>query len=107
MTVIELQRDCLLDDSVMNEFKECHPKQIIDLELTIPVWKIEYRYRTNRGNDKEAVKYLFRHHADWDIAERDFHLYIDRFNEEHPERMLSNVKILDAYYLGKVYLKLE
>lgn len=107
MTVIELQRDCLLDDSVMNEFKECHPKQIIDSDIAIPVWKIEYRYITNRGNEKSAVKYLLRHHADWDITGRDFHLYIDRFNEEHPERMLSNVKILDSYYLGKVYLKLE
>lgn len=107
MTIKEFQRNCLIDDPMMDEFKECHPKQIIDSELTIPVWKFEYTYTTNRGNEKRAVKYLLRHHADWDIAERDFLKYIEEFNEKHPERKLSNVKILDAFYLGKVYLKLE
>lgn len=107
MTVSELQRKCLIDDSVLNEFKECHPKQIIDSEIMIPVWKIKYKYKTNRGNDREAVKYIFRHHADWDITERDFLQYIKDFNEKYPERKISNVKILDMDFLGKAYIKLE
>lgn len=107
MTVSKLQNDCTIDDSAMSEFKECHPKQIISSELIIPVWKVIYSYTTARGNNKEAVKYLLRHHVDYDVVEKDFIQYFDEFNEKYPERKISNVKILDMDFLGKAYIKLE
>ena len=107
MRISELQKVIILEDSDMEEFKICNPKQLISQTLIIPVWKVLYSYTTNRGNYKEATKYLLRHHADYDVVDRDFEMYIKKFNEMHPERKLSNVKILDMDFLGKAYIELE
>lgn len=107
MRISELQKVIIVDDSDMEEFKRCNPKQLISQELIVPVWKVIYSYTTNRGNYKEAIKYLLRHHADYDVVERDFEMYIERFNEMHPERKLSNVKILDMDFFGQAYVEIE
>lgn len=96
-----------MNDSVMTEFKEAHPKQIISTEIPIPVWKVTYKYKTNRNNDKTAIKYLILEENDWDIVDRDFMKHIEEENRKHPERKLSNVAILDTEFLGEVFLQLE
>lgn len=95
------------DPNIMCEFKEAHPKQIISTEIPIPVWKVTYKYKTNRDNDKTAIKYLILEENDWDIVDRDFMGHIEKENKKHPERKLSNVAILDAEFLGEVFLQLE
>ena len=94
MKISELQAVCKYDSSEMDEVKNCHPKQIASEVIPIPTWKIKYKYTTARGNPKEAVKYMFMN-------------YIKELNEKHPERIASNVEILDAVYFGKLYLELE
>ena len=107
MKISELQSVCKYDDSIMEEFKQCHPKQIISEEVSIPIWKVKYSYNTNRGNPKTATKYLFLEESAWDMVENEFMDYIESMNEKHPERKLSNVEILDAEFMGKVYISLE
>ena len=63
-----------MDDSVMTEFKEAHPKQIISTEIPIPVWKVTYKYKTNRNNDKTAIKYLILEELDTKTASSFFEL---------------------------------
>ena len=41
------------------------------------------------------------------MVENEFIDYIESMNEKHPERKLSNVEILDAEFMGKVYISLE
>ena len=91
----------------MEEFKNIHPKQLISEDIPIPVWKIHYSYYTARGNFKEADKYILDNENAWDRIEDIFRKYIEEQNEKHPERKLSNVKILDSDLMGKVYLKFE
>ena len=91
----------------MDEFKNIHPRQLISEEIPIPVWKIHCSYYTARGNPKEADKYILDNEYAWDRIEDIFFNYIEEQNEKHPERKLSNVKILDSCLTGKVYLKLE
>lgn len=91
----------------MEEFKNIHPKQLISEEIPIPVWKIHYSYYTARGNTKEADKYLLDNENAWDRVEDQFMSYIKEQNKKYPDRKLSNVKILDSYLMGKIYLKLE
>lgn len=107
MTISDLQKNCLMNDSVMTEFKEAHPKQIISTEIPIPVWKVTYKYKTNRNNDKTAIKYLILEENDWDIVDRDFMKHIEEENRKHQERKVSNVAILDTEFLGEVFLQLE
>lgn len=105
--MVEFLKNCLYDDSDMEEFKNIHPKQLISELIPIPVWKIRYFYYTARGNPKEADKYILDNENAWDRIEDEFMRYIEEQNEKYPERKLSNVKILDSCLMGKVYLKLE
>lgn len=107
MKTLELQNNCLLVDTELLEFKVCHPKQVISTEIPIPIWRYEYSYKTNRGNSKTAIKYIIREESDWDVVDIEFNNYIKKFNDKNPERKLSNVEILDAEFMGKVYLELE
>lgn len=107
MKISELQIDCSIDCSDLEEFKSCHPKQIISTEIPIPIWRYKYSYKTKRGNSKTAIKYIIRDESDWDVVDIEFNNYIKEFNDKNPERKLSNVEILDVEFMGKVYLELE
>mgnify|MGYP001055247936 CR=1 FL=1 len=107
MKIIDFLKDCQLDNSEMTEFKQIHPKQLISEEIPISIWKIHYSYCTLRENFKKAYKYILDNENAWDRIEDIFMDYIKEFNEKYPERQLLNVKILDSYFMGKIYLKLE
>ena len=107
MKISELQSVCTVDDYIMEELKLCHPKQIINEDIPIPVWKVEYKYNTARGNPKTATKYLFLEESVWDMVDNEFMNYIEHVNEKYPERKLSNVEILEAEFMGKIYIPLE
>lgn len=89
------------------KLKNCHPKQIASEVIPIPTWKIKYKHTIARGNPKEAVKYMFLDKDAWDSVDQEFMNYIKELNEKHPERIASNVEILDAVYFGKLYLEKE
>ena len=105
--IVDFLRDCSINNSDMDEFKNIHPRQLISEEIPIPVWKIHYSYYTARGNPKEADKYILDNEYAWDRIEDIFFDYIEEQNEKYPERRLSNVIIPDSFLMGKVYLKLE
>jgi hypothetical protein len=107
MKITNILSEAKIDDSDLAEVIQCHPRQIISSELEIPVWKIEYSYDTQRGNHREAVKYLFLEDFSWDRVENEFMQHINTINEKYPERKLSNVKILDANFMGKLKVELE
>ena len=96
-----------MNDSVMCEFKEAHPKQIISTEIPVPIWKVDYTYKTSRNNLKTATKYIILKENGWDLVDSIFKEHIEEINRKHPERKLSNVAILDTEFLGEVFLQLE
>ena len=102
-----MQSVCKYDDDIMEEFKQCHPRQIISEEVSILIWKIKYKYDTARGNSKTAIKYILLEESAWDMVDNEFMNHIESINEKYPERKLSNVEILDAEFMGKVYISLE
>lgn len=106
MKILELLNESTINDSKVDEVLHCHPKQIIDGELSIPVWKVNYTYTTARNNKKIAEKYMFLEETAWDLVDQNFKNYIEDFNEKHPERKLSNVEILDTEFLGKLFVPL-
>lgn len=104
--ISDLQKQCKLNDSAMEEFLTCHPKQIIG-DLPVPVWKIAYKYMTQRNNEKTGVKYIIRDSTCWDGVENEFMQHIKDNNEKFPERAISNVEILDVNFIGNAVLELE
>jgi hypothetical protein len=84
-----------------------HPSQWLNNEIKFPIWKIKYSYITNRGNKKEHIKYLIADEQSWDLIDPMFDRWLDDFNDKHPERMLSNVEILDTEFMDEYLLPLE
>lgn len=96
-----------INTNTKEELQEIHPKQWLYKPLPIPIWKIKYSYTTVRGNDKEYCKYIIANETDWDCVEWEFNNWLEEFNNDNPERQLSNVQILDTEFLGEFLLELE
>lgn len=107
LRVTDLLNESCINDSNMDEFKSIHPKQLISLEIPVPIWKIHYSYCTARGNPKKADKYIIDYESAWDRVDNTFMQHIKEQNEKYPERKLSNVEILDSFFMGEVILELE
>lgn len=107
MRKTDLLSMCKVDNMDLLEVLNCHHEQIISDDIRIPVYKILYRYTTQRNNKKESIKYIFVGEESWDIVEPSFYSYIADFNEKNPNRPISNVEILDIDYLGELIFELE
>lgn len=108
MKISEFLSTCRIHDTAMNEVSRIHPKQLISDEIPVPIWKVHYAYETARGNKKETDKYCIDYDYSFDrVTQSTFPDYIKEFNENFPERRLSNVEILDAAFLGEVFIELE
>ena len=87
-------------DNIDFEFPKDFNMKFIEYKMKSNVYKVRYTYKTIRGNPKENYKYLI---ADDAIdAKFKFLEFIEKFNEKHKHRSISNVKILDVELLGTV-----
>ena len=84
MKISEFISACKLENSELQEVLNCHPKQIISDYLRIPVWKVTYKYLTQRGNEN-----------------------IEEFNKKHPERPITNGEILGLSFMGYLNFDLD
>lgn len=96
-----------IDNDIKNELQKAHPKQWLNEVIKIPIWKIKYEYTTVRNNHKIYYKYFIADETDWDLIEPEFNFQLKCFNENNPERKLSNVQILDIKFLGDFSLPIE
>lgn len=79
--------------------KKLHPKQILNMRVTIPMYRVRYQYQTSRGNIRQSEKFFFAlagEHEDL-VFEVEIKLkdWFERENRERPYRAVSNVEILD------------
>lgn len=107
MKISDILSQSKVNDSEMLEVIQCHPRQIASEAIDLPCWKVVYKYETNRGNIKEAVKYFFLPESSWDVIDMEFKKHIEKLNNSHPERKISNVEILECFYLGELVLELD
>lgn len=84
-----------------------YKSKLHDIHLkTIPtvikndIWKVEYKYKTVRGNQKENYRYVIA--KDGTDARVSLLNYIGDFNKKNQHRSLLNVKILDVKYVGQL-----
>lgn len=87
-----------LDFELPSDFNDKSVKQ----DISLNVYKINYSYKTKRGNSKESHRYLVS--PTYEDAEVCFINYINNFNKENEHRMVSNVKILGTAYIGTATL---
>lgn len=87
-------------DNIDFEFVEDMNFKFIDNEIRFNVYKVEYSYKTNRGNNKENHRYLIAN--DFGDARIKFIEYINKENNLKPYRTVLNVKILNTVLIGTV-----
>lgn len=93
---LDLYNDHELSKSKLHDI---HLK-IIPTIIKNDIWKVEYKYKTVRGNKKENYRYVVAK----DSTDAKFNLldYINNFNKNNQHRSLLNVKILDVKYVGQL-----
>ena len=79
--------------------KRLHPKQILNMRITIPLYRVRYSYITRRRNHRQVEKYFFAtsgEHEDIHFeVEMQLKDWFEDENRERPYRAVSNVEILD------------
>ncbi len=79
--------------------KRLHPKQILNMRITIPLYRVHYSYTTQRGNIRQGEKFFFAtagEHEDIHFeVEMQLKDWFEDENRERPYRAVSNVEILD------------
>lgn len=79
--------------------KRLHPKQILNMRITIPLYRVRYSYMTRRGNIRQGEKFFFAtagEHEDIHFeVEMQLKDWFEDENRERPYRAVSNVEILD------------
>lgn len=91
-----------------NELLQSHPLQWISGNVSIPVWKVSYKYNLQNGKEKQHNKYIIlpEYSTDEDIMSQ-LKIWVESYNNIHPYRSLSNVEILDMKFMDSVELILE
>lgn len=90
--------------------KKLHPKQILNMQITIPFYQVRFQYQTIRGNLRTGEKYFFANygeHPDIDLEiEMQLEEWVKNENFKRPYRAMSNVTILDVRQVAYAQLTL-
>lgn len=92
--------DLFKDDQKNKELLHDINLKLIPTKIHHNIWKVDYSYKTIRGNKKENYKYVIS--EDGENTRIDFINYINEFNRENQHRLILNVKILNVSYVGKM-----
>lgn len=69
------------------------------------VWKVNFSYKTVRGNKKENHRYVLGY--DKDEIKLQFLTAMDELNADQPHRALLNVRILSIDFIGQVIKEID
>ena len=90
--------------------KKLHPTQVLNTQIIIPMYRVRYRYMTQRGNLRKGTKFFFAvagDHPDMDFEiEMKLEDWVDEIKRNAPFRSISNVKILDIDLIAYAELSL-
>lgn len=72
--------------------------KLITDKIKLYVYRVNYSYKTKRGNLKENYKIIILNRNDKTEAKFKLMEYLTEFNQKYPFRAISNVKILDISF---------
>lgn len=93
-----------------NFIKKLHPKQFLNSQIVIPLYRVRYSYMTKRGNLRNGTKFFL---ATTDHPEMEFEIemkledWVKEIKRDTPYRSVSNVKILDIDRIAYAELSLQ
>ncbi|AEB77240.1 hypothetical protein ADU80_09765 [Clostridium botulinum] len=83
------------------EILKIHPRKILIDDISFDYWKIDFTYKTNRGNKKSKEKLMIVKKDEYkEDVKFKFIDHINNWNKQHPSKPLLNVQILNMFYLG-------
>lgn len=94
----ESELDFFQDPNKTEELLQDIKQKLIQDEITLTFWKVEYSYKTKRGNKKSKYHYFIA--ADDEEAKGKFIDYINNINNLYPHRAYLNVEILKCVSVG-------
>lgn len=89
--------------------KKLHPKQILNMQITIPFYEVRFQYETIRGNVRAGKKYFFANSGEHEEIEMEIAMeledWVEEENRKKPYRAWSNVTILDIRRVAYAQLR--
>lgn len=90
--------------------KNVHPRQILNVQISLALYQVVYSYTTIRGNYREGKKYFFANLGEHEELDIEIYIkvsdWIDEENRLRPYRAVSNVEILDISRVAYAILTL-
>lgn len=96
----------IFDDNLKKKLMNVHPKNFIKSKLELPVYKVCVGYETEKGNYKEAEKYMVLNHGgekEYDDMWAD--MFARDYESEHKES-IKNIEVLSADFVGDAVLQI-
>lgn len=103
--ISEAKLDFYQDKSKTNDVIDNIQSKFLPDEIMFSFYRIEFSYKTIRGNNKGNVKYDIA--VDEDDAKFKFIEYINKFNRQYSFRPYLNVKILKCVEEGNMRVLIE
>lgn len=91
-----------ITEEVRSTLKDLHPSKVIGGgNFRCVMFRVEYSYKTKRGNDRDNYKYIFIPENDLPeegyereiIVQDEFNKAIEKFNFDNPYRIIQDVEI--------------
>lgn len=96
----------IFDDCLKKKLMNIHPKNFIKSKLEFPVYKVYVGYETDKGNYKEAEKYMIlnnSHEQEYDDMWAD--MFARDYESEH-KTSIKDIRVLDVEYVGDAVLQI-
>jgi hypothetical protein len=90
--------DFFQDQEKTDELLQDIKQKFIQDEIKLTFWKVEYNYKTKRGNKKSKYHYFIA--GDGEEAKGKFINYIKNISNLYPYRAYLNVEILKCVSVG-------
>ena len=95
----------IYDDNLKNKLKSIHPKNFLKTKITLPVYKINLSYMTEKNNYKTVDRYAIMDSKDEDeYVDFWIDMFVQDYNRDNPNHKMVECSINSIDLLGEAVL---
>lgn len=95
----------IYDRDLKDKLKSIHPKNFLKTKITLPVYKINLSYRTEKNNYKTVDRYAVMNSKDEDeYVDFWIDMFIQDYNRDNPNHKMVECEVNSIDLLGEAVL---
>lgn len=96
----------IFDNDLKNKLMNIHPRNFIKSKLELPVYRVFVRYETEKGNCKEARKYMILNNSGEQEYDDMWAEMFTRDYESEYKKTIKNIEVLNVEFVGDAVLQI-